>query len=663
MPIVSLKEKYKVLVKPYRKKNKYNLITIFILLLLTTVSTCCLSFEQPYFIGVLLSSKGNVKTTDTIKLFVDQKVKEINQRGGINGTHIEVIYLDDHEDEKQTLLNIKKTINNKRLIAYIGLWNSTRGQAIVDLIGKSGIPYICDFTIDTLFKNYKNIYSMAVGISDESKIVLEFIKSKASRIAFIGRKNDLSTKSTYNSIIEDASKNNFFNIFYEKWFEKNYNFSQEELKEIKNSIYEKDIDFILLSLGTRHNKKLIQSFDNMNIPIFTQLGSLQNLISAENTLQYLGEIYDIGTNGIPNVQNQRLVKLSHKLKDKSFNTMDSSLVDGFGGKYADAIGLICYPIIKSKTDSITSLRYSILEYIETLVAGKDLYRGLSKNWSFTPVRTISEDTIIINKLNNQFNSLILNPTQYRITHGQLFEIPVYYILIDLIEISNIDHDEKTFLADFYLTITSDTNIDMSEIEFANSYKQYNKSLLNISLISDSNQNTPLDSKKSKVEIYKISGKFHFNPDLRKFPFDKQAFFISLQPSTVSTSFWVQPPPSSSMDDMFETNGWRLVDRYVGIDADIITSANNYATTKEVIPYYRFNYTWILKRGKVDFLLKVAIPLLILLMVTYGSVFVPIEYFESAITISMTSLLACIALYFWTCAENIIIRNSMLRRVF
>ena len=54
---------------------------------------------------------------------------------------------------------------------------------------------------------------------------------------------------------------------------------------------------------------------------------------------------------------------------------------------------------------------------------------------------------------------------------------------------------------------------------------------------------------------------------------------------------------------------------------------------------------MLARARIDFFLKVFTPLLVILTITYFSVFIPLHRFETLEAIQVTSLLASIALYF------------------
>ena len=167
----------------------------------------------------------------------------------------------------------------------------------------------------------------------------------------------------------------------------------------------------------------------------------------------------------------------------------------------------------------------------------------------------------------------------------------------------------------------DKNIDISHIEFTNACRgqDNNQPLINIRRIDSEKAINRLSS---KGRIYKISGKFDFYPNLKLYPFDNQKLSISFQPVTTEHTFYIQPPKSEFRDTNFFVNGWEVKGHYVGINQEVITGLNNYVSEKVVMPFYNFNYTWLMERSSVDYFLKVVIPLFVILMITYFSIFIP-----------------------------------------
>lgn len=91
-------------------------------------------------------------------------------------------------------------------------------------------------------------------------------------------------------------------------------------------------------------------------------------------------------------------------------------------------------------------------------------------------------------------------------------------------------------------------------------------------------------------------------------------------------------------------GWNLIDQYVGYDQDFIPIADARSGDRAAVPYYKINFSWILKRQATDYYLRVVVPLLFILVVAYLSIFIPRDHFEAIVTIQVTALLSAVALY-------------------
>jgi hypothetical protein len=92
------------------------------------------------------------------------------------------------------------------------------------------------------------------------------------------------------------------------------------------------------------------------------------------------------------------------------------------------------------------------------------------------------------------------------------------------------------------------------------------------------------------------------------------------------------------------DGWRLVDSYVGADQDIIPTIGQSLSERRIVPFYKFNATWVAERLAFDYYTRVIIPLGFILLVTYFSVYLPHARFDSTMGIQVTALLSAIALY-------------------
>nr|VFK29017.1 MAG: ABC-type branched-chain amino acid transport system, substrate-binding protein [Candidatus Kentron sp. MB]VFK29536.1 MAG: ABC-type branched-chain amino acid transport system, substrate-binding protein [Candidatus Kentron sp. MB]VFK74819.1 MAG: ABC-type branched-chain amino acid transport system, substrate-binding protein [Candidatus Kentron sp. MB] len=633
----------------FRSTYFYGFLFVLVCLLLFSVTMFYQKTE--YKIGVILSSpEDDSPMTDSIKFLVDKRIDVLNKEGGINGHPVRAVYMDDFEDGSLTKKYVEEIITDQNLLGIVGCWNSTRGKGIVDVIGKTDIPFVGDFSLDTIFSDYRNIYSMARGVSDELGVFEKFlIDNKVDTVAFIGRAEDLYTIEYYRHI-KDRSADGAPDIRYEKWLPKSKGIDGATRKSIISGIKSSEADMIILSLGAKDNGVIMEALreNNMKTPVYSVLGVMGKLLSTMGH-GFDFDWYDMVEQGMPNIESQRLEELITKYRD------DLSEIDSYyyviraGGRYADGVGMILDAARNAGSQDMKEIRSHVLDTLHSYISGKYVYKGWSRYWAFTKNKTSSEDILLIWKPAD-YDGSILYPEQYELRRGQYIRKPVIYLGVDMIRITDVDTSETNFYAEFYLNIKSeDPNVDESYIEFTNADRGNggNEALISVRKIDEdvNHPNANAEARFLSSHLYKVSGIFDFYPDLRLYPFDEQKFSISFQPKNKKHNFLIQPPKVELRDMDFHTDGWVVKSHYVGMDQDIIRGIEGYVSKEKIMPFYNFSYTWIMERSSVDYFIKIVIPLLIILAITYLSVYMQESDFEAAITTQITALLASIALYF------------------
>ena len=111
-------------------------------------------------IAVLVSSDKNgcydPGVVRAIRHFATAKADGINRSGGAGGRQLELDILDDFEDASATTDNVRQALDQKDLVAMVGLSSSTRAKAMFAEIGpqlqESGVPFLSDISLDQLFQ-------------------------------------------------------------------------------------------------------------------------------------------------------------------------------------------------------------------------------------------------------------------------------------------------------------------------------------------------------------------------------------------------------------------------------------------------------------------------------------------------------------------------------
>jgi hypothetical protein len=221
-----------------------------------------------------------------------------------------------------------------------------------------------------------------------------------------------------------------------------------------------------------------------------------------------------------------------------------------------------------------------------------------------------------------------------------------YLGIDLIRIFRVDDTEKSFGAEFYLSMRDDGNLNIDMIEFANAFLDQKSNNRNIS-IQALHEGGPSDTYPSNMKIYTVSGKFMLDPNYTNYPFDVQRFAIDLRPKKGDSPFIVQPLKRELRSRGFEAEGWDTKDDYVSYDQDFVPIVDAKSLESSIIPFNKGSFVWVLKRNANDFYLRVVVPLIFILIVAYLAIFIPGVHFEAIVTIQVTALLSAVALYITT----------------
>jgi hypothetical protein len=456
---------------------------------------------------------------------------------------------------------------------------------------------------------------------------------------------------------------------------RDYKLDAAAAQSIADAIKGHDPDMILLAIHSGPSITLIETLMEAGIsaPVFVLLGRVQSIVNGLGDKRYPGAMSQIAREGVPNVYSERLrQKIWHspqarwvfddERNDDAAGWKDATCDDrgetparqlfdaanqravGRGMQYRDMLQLIVEAARSAQKDAdVAELRRITNESLRGFVEGRHVMKGLWQDWTFTSDRTAAGDTLILSKAPGD-DETVLAPVQYRRINGALQRSPTVYTSIDLISLSRIDTNDRSFDAEFYLSLkSSDDRIGIASIEFTNAYRsQAGEGRL---VITRQIHNGIASSNfPSGVKLYKVSGKFEFEPDLGDYPFDTQRLSVSFQPADASQPFLIQPAAASKEQADVPVDGWDLAEHYVGSDQDIVPTIGASLSERRFVPFYKFNATWIVKRIAVDYYLRVVVPLAFILLITYFSVFLPHSRFESIMAIQVTALLSSIALY-------------------
>jgi hypothetical protein len=616
-----------------------------------------------------------------IKRLAKQEQRRINRNGGVAGRRLQLMLLDDQRDEKTTAANMALALSDPQTLAMIGMSNSTRAKAAFDAAGKdlkkSGIPFISDISVGSLIADYPNVFTTRPSEDEERMpVIAEFVKQmKIARPAFIGLESALAS-SNFGDALTKLLGTGVVAADHRLHTVGDDILDPGELASAIADLKSKNIDFLFLSVGSSRTKDVLKQLKNANLtpPVFIT-GRLASL-GLDGDAAYPNDIYQLAWDGFPDVYNDRLRKLvsespnpdvwifegaknnaapgwkSGKCKPRDEDVPLSVVSDdnmralSVGTQYADIVGLIAEAARgKDAATSLPELRSLIIQRLQSSYAlGRGTFQGRFDNWSFQPSSRAAARTPMILMLPRGLGHTQLAPVQFtHLRNNSMQRIDTLYADVDLIRTEHIDDNEKTFLADFYLSMNDRGGASIDQIEFSNAYLEpgSNDRQITVRPIHDGGKSEAFPD---HMKIYRVSGKFLYEPQLLDYPFDTQRFSIDIQPKHGNAPFIVQPPPENLRDRIVSVDGWVPKDQYVGYDEDFVRTVDAQTLEPSVVPFYKANFVWLMKRQTTDYFLRVVVPLGFILMIAYLSIFISTHHFEAIVTIQVTALLSAVALY-------------------
>lgn len=638
----------------------------------------------PVTIAVMLSSntdvcydRGDTLAARRLATLAQQK---INARGGIHGRRLELRFLDDERDDDAAVANMQTALSTPNLLAMIGVTSSTRGQLIFDKLGKSigdsGVPFISHISVASIFAKHPNVFSTRPSQEDERvPVMTAFVRQFGfASVTFVGRQD-----AAYSGAIGDALKRQLdpkrmagdIRLAVEGKGRKQ-KLVTSGLDDAIARIRTTATELVIVAVGSSYTPAVIEKLKALKpAPAVLVVGSLDR-ISAEIKAGYQNALYELTWDRLPELDHDpiRNVVTRSNPEDWTFEGAKLSKYEGWtdgeckpgyqpdpfsdsnlraisrGAQFADMVNLVAASAgAVPRSGGLAAMRKAVLADLgSTYAAGRGAYRGTFENWSFHTRTRVRAQTPFVVMLPQGLGRTQLAPVQFvRVRNGTLRRIDTLYLDVDLIRTHGIDNNQKSFFADFYLSMRSNDRVGIGDLDFTNAFidPRTNGPQLTIQVIHPGGNS---DAYPAAMRIYRISGRFRFQPDFSAYPFDAQRFSIDVQPKNGDKPFMIQPPPLDLRDKAVTVDGWTVTSQYVSYADDHVPVVDAFTHQPSIVPFYQTKFVWQMKRETTDYYLRVMVPLAFILIVAYLSIFIPQGHLEAIVTIQVTALLSAVALY-------------------
>ncbi|MBX3560166.1 ABC transporter substrate-binding protein, partial [Chelatococcus sp.] len=164
----------------------------------------------PLHIALFISSREDLchdpGDAAAVRRLATVEQRRINSRGGVAGRPIEIKVLDDGRDEARAAANMRTALADRNMLGMVGMSNSTRAKAVFDALGKeigaSGIPFLSEISVSSVFASHVNVFTMRPS-QDEERVPVMAAFTRALgfvRPAFLGNAD---------SVMSDAMRDSF----------------------------------------------------------------------------------------------------------------------------------------------------------------------------------------------------------------------------------------------------------------------------------------------------------------------------------------------------------------------------------------------------------------------------------------------------------------------
>lgn len=211
--------------------------------------------------------------------------------------------------------------------------------------------------------------------------------------------------------------------------------------------------------------------------------------------------------------------------------------------------------------------------------------------------------------------------------------------IYLMNLYDLNMDEHSFYADFYVWFKWKGSIDPTEIEFVNSIEKWSMA---IAQSGDSSHMTLSDG--TNYRIYRVEGRFFHSFSLNRFPLDEHVLDIQMEsPEHPADSLvYVPDTGSTEMRNTLKLVGWESK------GSRLETSIHDYGTDfgnpeENAQRYSNLTYTITLARPVSYFLLKMLLPLLVVMLVSIGGLLLHPTYIDTRSSLPIGGLLTAVFL--------------------
>jgi len=591
---------------------------------------------------------------------------------------IQLLVVDDQNDPRVAQEMAQKIVSNNNILCVLGHFNTKASIAGGEIYKQHKIPVITPSAIsDSLIEDNEWYFRVIPGAAIQSLFAANLIK------------NELGVDNTELIVFDNQYGQDMANLFSNACNKLNLSIKKRILNletfedNLENMVldYQSNDQPLVLFIATNaiRGAEIVSALKYPGAN-FTIVGG--HMMAVPAFIDYL-EKNSFQEYATPGYHSDGIYAVSPFLEEMG-NDLSQLFKEQYLAKYGHDpswVSFACFDAIKialsviEKTDffqnqTIDQKREYLRHYLSRLTGDNKTIKGITGNISFnksgdviqpyyfgvyqrqklisafSQFQTIPQDTDV-----NLILDQVLDGQLIKVKDRYMRKTQIIYTGIDINEIKELNMAERTFNVDFYIWFRyKDAFDNPTHIKFENSTDRLSiESQLNPKFISK------VFHKKKKditIEAFRMIGTFKGNFNFRAFPFDKHILKIQFRHQTLSRDNVIYIPDLNGMDDVSELKkdltkrshalaGWNIKnviyyqDRFINQsslgDPDAFEAKNQ-------IEYSRFNTEIHIMRKIVNYLIKNVFLILVLIVISYITYFIPADQFSIRISIGMSTLL-------------------------
>lgn len=209
----------------------------------------------------------------------------------------------------------------------------------------------------------------------------------------------------------------------------------------------------------------------------------------------------------------------------------------------------------------------------------------------------------------------------------------------LMNLYDLNMDEHSFYADFYIWFKWKGEIDPTEFEFVNAVEKWS---ITSSPSGDGSDSLLRDG--TNYRIFRVEGRFFHSFILNHFPLDRHNLDIQIENPEYDASELHYLPDTAGADirKSLQLVGWDMHEATLKpVEHDYGTNFGN--PDENASTYSQLVYTITLSRPITYFLLKMMLPLLVVILVSIGALILHPSYIDTRSSLPIGGLLTAVFL--------------------